>query len=69
MSNRSTGIGATWRRDPEKARAEIAEAIESTRGNLRRAAYVLGLEVRTLYRYVHRANLWAEVDKARDVFE
>lgn len=69
MSYRQTGIGIMFDRDPFAAQAEILSAIESCDGNLVRAAHLLAVSRRHLYRLVYRAQLWADVDKARAAAE
>jgi transcriptional regulator of acetoin/glycerol metabolism len=48
------------------ARAEILAAVRETQGRRTDAARALGLSVRTLYREIHRLDLWAELERLAD---
>jgi len=64
--NRATAIYTILRRiGPDTARREVLGALETTSGNLRRGAFVLGLSRRQFYRLVYRFDLWPEVAQFR----
>ena len=63
---RYTAIGELLRSDPGRARAEICEAIAEARGNVARAAIVLGTSRKHLYRILERLELAREVDACRE---
>jgi DNA-binding NtrC family response regulator len=45
--------------------AELLRTLKRTHGNLRRSAFQLDVSRRHLYRLINYANLWGEVEKAR----
>lgn len=51
--------------DPERARADVVEAIEQCAGNLRRAHHRLCISRRSLYRMVWELDLWPVIDAVR----
>ncbi len=66
MSFRPTHLGGLLAQDREPEFIELlTKALERTRGNLKRAAFQLGISRRHLYRYLNYANLWSEVDRTR----
>lgn len=62
MAYRFTTLGAL---SDDDARRDIAEALELTSGNIARAAHVLGISRRQLYRYLWRVGAWQEADRVR----
>jgi hypothetical protein len=57
-----TSVGAFIVADPPRARAAILDALQQAQGNRPNAARILCADVRTLYRWIDRLELWPEVD-------
>jgi len=66
VARHDTAIGHLARTDPVRWRAELVEVISRHDGFIYQAAHELGISRMHLYRMIRRANLWAEVDAARD---
>jgi len=62
---RQRGITLELARDAEAGKAQIVDAIESTRGNMTAAAHLLGIDHATIYRLVHRYDLTDVAPRAR----
>lgn len=61
MAFRRTVLGTM---NDDEARHEIGEALDATSGNVARAAHLLGISRRQLYRYLWQIA-WPEADRAR----
>lgn len=66
--NAFTRIGSLVLHEPERARAEILEALERSAGRIARAAIELGICRRQLLRYVWALDMWPAVDGLRETF-
>ena len=55
-------LGALIHTQPEKAKAQILEAIRASKGDRKKAAAALGTTHRSLYRYLQRLRLWDSVE-------
>lgn len=56
-------LGALIHAEPDKARAQILDAIRQTKGDRKAAADVLGTTHRSLYRFIERLKLWDAIDR------
>lgn len=70
MSNRVTIVGHAFFRpksqaDRDYAIEEVLTALRHTGGNVTRASHELCICRRHLYRIIHAADLWAQVDEMR----
>lgn len=63
-SHRVSGL-CTRKPDPGEVRREVLEMLETTNGNILRAAHLLGVGRRHLYKVIYREDLWDEVDRIR----
>lgn len=63
---RASFIGCLAVHEPDKARAEILEAVERSRGRLISAATELGIDRRHLQRLCWLLDLWPHVDQIRE---
>jgi hypothetical protein len=59
-------IGSQVIHEPEKAKAEILEALDRSRGRMVSAATELGVDRRQLQRFCWTLDIWPEVDAIRD---
>lgn len=66
MSGERCPLGDSFRRDPDEARATMLLALEQSGGNVRKAARMLGVSRRHLYRLIYRANLETDVARFRE---
>jgi DNA-binding NtrC family response regulator len=66
MSYRHTAIGFAGRVSRERQRAELLEVLDRTAANMVRTAHELGIGRRHLYKLVHRASLFTEIEEIRD---
>jgi hypothetical protein len=62
---RRTALGELLRRDRSEGRRQIVEAIEVSDGNLRRAAFLLGVCRFHLYRLLYQEKLWRQCNSVR----
>jgi hypothetical protein len=55
-------LGSLAHADPKKAKERILHALESTRGDRKKAAELLDVQHRSFYRIVERLAMWDEID-------
>lgn len=65
MAKRATWLTRLFLRDRDAAREYVARIFRRNHGNIMHAAYELGMDRRTLYRYLWRESLWQHVDESR----
>ncbi len=56
-------LGATVRIRPNDARAQILDAILTSKGDVTAAAATLKTTPRTVYRFIERLHLWGAIDE------
>ncbi len=59
-------IGSLAQTEPDRAKAEILEAVERSRGRLISAACELGIDRRHLQRLIWLLGIWLQVDEVRE---
>lgn len=55
-------MGALIVVDPDKAKAEILDAIDKAKGNRTHAANAIGATQRNLLRWIAKLDMWPDVD-------